>query len=72
MDTKTSVLAVEGMTCPSCVAHIGRALRDIDGVESIDVRLREGTVVVKHDNGTSIATMVEAIRDAGYESAPKS
>ncbi len=69
MNSKTSTLTVEGMTCPSCIAHVNRALRDVAGVETIDVRLREGTVVVKHD--AEVELLIEALREAGYASAPK-
>jgi copper chaperone CopZ len=69
MDTKTSVLAVEGMTCRSCVAHVSRALRDVQGVGSVDVRLREGTVTVEH--AAPVEVLIEALRDAGYASSAK-
>lgn len=71
MDTKTSVLAVQGMTCPSCIAHVNRALRDVEGVGAIEVRLREGTAVVKHEPSTPVEQLVEALREAGYESSAK-
>ncbi len=58
---------VEGMTCGSCVRHINEALRDVDGVRDIDVRLREGKVRVTHEN-VSADTIIEALREAGYES----
>lgn len=69
MNNKTSTLTVEGMTCPSCVAHVNRALRDLDGVEAVEVRLREGTVVVRHD--AEVELLIEALREAGYPSVPK-
>lgn len=58
---------VEGMTCGSCVRHINEALRELDEVRDVDVRLREGKVVVTHENA-SVEAMLEALRDAGYES----
>lgn len=70
MESKTTVLTVEGMTCPSCVAHVNRALRDLDGVAAVDVRLREGTVTVKHEPAAPVDALVEALREAGYASTP--
>jgi copper chaperone len=71
MNTKQTVLEVLGMTCPSCVRHVNAALTAIDGVTKVDVRLRDGKVVVEHDPSVaSVSTLVEALRDAGYESAP--
>lgn len=59
-------LQVEGMTCPSCIAHVDRALREVEGVQAVEVRLREGTVTVEHDGDA--APLVEALREAGYAS----
>ncbi len=70
-ETKTSTLTVEGMTCGSCVAHVQRALRDVEGVSDVDVRLRERTVVVKHETSVTAAELVEALGGVGYESSAK-
>lgn len=70
METKTSVLAVQGMTCRSCVSHVGQALRGVAGVSEVEVRLREGEVVVKHDAAAPVSSLIAALRDAGYPSAP--
>ncbi len=65
---KETLLQVGGMSCPSCVRHIDAALRELDGVAKIDVRLREGTVVVQHDPASaSVDALVEAVRGAGYD-----
>lgn len=67
--TKETVLNVDGMTCGSCVRHVEGALRSLDGIEAIEVKLKEGEVRVQHDPARStIAEMVEALGDAGYES----
>jgi len=64
-----TVLSVEGMSCPSCIRHVEGALRELDGVRKVQVRLREGKVAVEHEAGQpSAAAMIEALRDAGYES----
>ncbi len=72
METTTkTVLRVEGMTCHSCVRHVTSALCDLDGVRGADVRLREGKVVVEHEGqAPSVTAMIEALREAGYESSP--
>ncbi|WP_437621934.1 heavy-metal-associated domain-containing protein [Sorangium sp. So ce1151] len=64
---KETILHVDGMSCPSCIRHIDSALRELDGVEKVDVRLREGTVVVRHDPASApVDALVEAVRGAGY------
>jgi copper chaperone len=66
---RDTILDVQGMTCGSCVRHVTIALEDIDGVEKVDVKLRDGTVAIKHDLVEApVDTLIEALREAGYES----
>lgn len=65
--TQKTTLDVEGMTCHSCVRHVQGALRELDGVRSVEVQLREGKVLVEHEGAETVA-LIEALRDAGYES----
>ncbi|WP_338873075.1 heavy metal-associated domain-containing protein [Myxococcus stipitatus] len=66
-----TLLKVDGMTCRSCIRHVNEALRDLDGVQDVNVWLDRGQVLVKHDAGTAkVSALIEALRDAGYESAP--
>ncbi|MCA9569806.1 MAG: heavy-metal-associated domain-containing protein [Myxococcales bacterium] len=58
-------LIVEGMSCPSCIRHIDGALKGVDGVEAVDVRLREGKVLVRH-RGVMPADLARAVEAAGY------
>ena len=46
---RDTILEVQGMTCPSCIRHVTAALNEVDGVEKVDVKLRDGLVVVQHD-----------------------
>lgn len=68
MDSNETVLSVDGMSCPSCIRHISTALQDVDGVDQVEVKLREGKVAVKHVAGVKIVSLVSALREAGYES----
>jgi copper chaperone len=71
MNTKKIELNVANMTCPSCVGHVNRALAEVDGVTKVEMRLREGKVLVQYDPTVAdVSTLVEALRDAGYESTP--
>jgi copper chaperone len=62
-------LKVTGMTCASCVRHVDRALREVDGVEDVKVRYREGLVLVRRDTSASDGALLEAVRSAGYDAA---
>jgi Cu+-exporting ATPase len=65
---KQLTLPVHGMTCASCVGHVERALRNVEGVTSASVNLAtERATVELALNGTGIADLVTAVHDAGYE-----
>ena len=64
-----TTLVVQGMTCPSCIRHVESALRSLEGIAAIDVNLADGKVRVRHDaSRASIAKLVAALAEAGYES----
>ena len=69
---RDTILAVQGMTCPSCVRHVSAALHELGGVARVDVKLRDGLVVVQHDAGAApVERLIDALREAGYESQPQ-
>ena len=69
---RDTILTVQGMTCGSCVRHVTTALKELDGVEKVDVKLRDGIVVVQHDASEApVDSLMDALREAGYESQPK-
>ena len=69
MNNKEVALDVMGMTCPSCVRHVNEALADLDGVKKVEVRLRDGKVLVQYDpDRVETSDLVDALREAGYES----
>ncbi len=64
-----TILEVQGMTCPSCIRHVSSALTDLDGVGTVDVKLRDGLVVVKHDPSQApVSQLIAALVEAGYVS----
>ena len=70
--TTDVTLDVRGMTCASCVAHVERALTDLDGVLGAVVNLGLGTARVTIIPGiVTIGAMKQAVRDVGYEAAER-
>ncbi len=66
---RETILDVSGMSCPSCVRHINDALRALDGVDKVVVRMRDGKVLVRHDGQKATADhLIAALREAGYAS----
>jgi copper chaperone len=61
-------LNVEGMTCGHCKMAVTNALKELEGVKSVDVHLKEGTVDVDFDETkVSVEKMKEAIEEQGYD-----
>ena len=68
----STVLNVSGMTCGKCVRHVSDALRELQGVENVDVSLNDAQAVVRHDPAAApIATLIAAVSDAGYDATKR-
>ena len=63
---KTIHLKVTGMTCNHCVKHVDSAIREVQGVQKVDVDLASGEVYVNCDDSASINSVIEAISNEGY------
>ncbi|MDW8102770.1 MAG: heavy metal translocating P-type ATPase [Anaerolineae bacterium] len=61
-------LSIVGMTCASCVAHVEKALKDVEGVLSASVNLATERATVEYIPGVaSFADLVAAVKGAGYD-----
>ena len=70
--TQEADLAVGGMTCASCVAHVEKALRKSPGVESYRVNLARGRASVSYDpRTTNPETVAAAVTSSGYPTTPE-
>lgn len=58
---------VSGMTCEHCTRSVLEAVSAVAGVESADLDLESGRLLVVGDVGA--AEIVAAVREAGYEVA---
>ena len=65
--TKKSIFPVSGMTCASCVARVEEALSSVPGVVSANVNIASEKAIVEYTDGTNIADLKQAVKDAGYE-----
>ena len=60
-------LNVGGMTCAACVSHVEKALRDVDGVVSVNVNLATEKAAVEYIPGVaSFQEFRDAVDDVGY------
>ena len=60
-------LAIEGMSCASCVSRVERALSAVPGVTQAQVNLATERADVRLDGPPDRAALVRAIHDVGYE-----
>ena len=72
-NSETVELAVTGMTCGNCSAHVKKALAGVSGVTNVDVDLAGGAAKVQIGaDGADVDQLIEAVRDAGYDATVRS
>ena len=63
---------VSGMTCGGCTGSVQRALSKIDGVNHVEVSLRQGMATVVADPARVTSVQLEmAISGLGYPARPR-
>jgi copper chaperone len=64
-----TLLRSEGLSCPSCVAKIEKALKSNAGVADAKVHFNTGRIEVEHDEKrVDPEELVKIVRQTGYES----
>lgn len=63
----TKKLFIEGMSCGHCVAHVEKALKQVEGVSSVIVKLQEKMAIIESTHDIDDEKLKEIIDDAGYE-----
>jgi copper chaperone CopZ len=64
----TISLAIDGMTCAHCVAHVARALSAVPGARVTAVAVGSAQIVVT--DPATVKTAVASLADAGYTARP--
>jgi Cu+-exporting ATPase len=63
----TASLAISGMNCASCVAHVSKSARSLPGVSNCTVNLARGRATVEFDpDQVSLTQIAGQITSAGY------
>lgn len=58
---------IKGMSCGHCVKAVEKALREIPGVEKVQVDLASGTATVETSGPLDMVEVRRKIEKAGYE-----
>lgn len=63
---------VMGMTCSACSAHVEKSVKNLSGINDVNVNLLQNTMVVDFDD-TKVQTqdIIKAVVDGGYNAALK-
>lgn len=62
-----TVIKIEGMTCGHCKMSVEKALKEVSGVEGVNVSLEEQKAVVK--GSADQGALVKAVGEAGYSAS---
>lgn len=67
---KSYDVAIDGMTCDSCVKSVTSALSKVPNVDAASVKVnlkgKKATLTMKDDNKETVAAVKKAIEDIGY------
>ncbi|GAB3528280.1 heavy-metal-associated domain-containing protein [Arthrobacter monumenti] len=64
-----TIVNISGMTCGHCVASVTEELKEIDGVENVEIDLNKSgisTTTITSSKKLSDAEIGEAVAEAGY------
>lgn len=61
------VFTVNGMSCNSCVSHVENAVKELNGVDSVVVRLDQKSMTVVYDEKIVNEDVIRnAVEELGY------
>ncbi|MDO4179003.1 MAG: heavy-metal-associated domain-containing protein [Phascolarctobacterium sp.] len=62
----TKTISISGMMCMNCVKAVTEALKNVDGVQAVEVSLEKKNAVV---TGAALndAALKEAVEDTGFD-----
>lgn len=66
--TRTDKFTVLNMTCMHCVGHVDKALKELNGVENVNVSLENKSATIEYNpQKVTVSDFEKAITEAGYE-----
>ena len=67
--SETSTYTIRGMTCAHCATSVREEVREIPGVEFVEVVLATGALTMTGDESVDDAAVKAAVEEAGYQLA---
>jgi copper ion binding protein len=63
----TKKIVIEGMSCGHCVKRVETALKEVCGIKSVKVNLKEKYADVELAHNVENAKIIDAIDEVGYK-----
>jgi mercuric ion binding protein len=71
-DNEKATISVPTIQCGMCKKNIARALKNLEGVNSVQVDIENKTAVVTYDDSkTNLNSLEDAVTAAGYDANDK-
>lgn len=67
--TDTRTFTVTGMTCGHCVSSVTEEVREVPGIQDVDVVLETGALTVTSSRSLDDDAIRAAVEEAGYQLA---
>ncbi len=67
MELRAMQLKVTGMTCGHCKAAVEEALKDVNGVDNVNVDLENGLADVT--GNVAVQDLIKAVVEEGYQAS---
>ncbi|MDD2384261.1 MAG: heavy metal-associated domain-containing protein [Sulfurospirillaceae bacterium] len=61
------IIKVEGMHCPLCTTAVKKALKKVEGVESLKVLLETKSATIVAKDGIEDKVYLDAVKTTGYD-----
>jgi periplasmic mercuric ion binding protein len=62
-----SVIKIEAMHCPLCTIAVKKAIKQLDGIENVSVKLNTKEATIIYDEKVKIQDILNAIKTTSYE-----
>lgn len=59
-------ITIEGMSCEHCVRHVTEALKELSGVENVEVNLSTGRAIIDTKGEVLDSSIRSAVEEVGY------
>jgi copper chaperone len=63
----TSTIKIKGMSCQHCVMAVTKALKEIEGLSSVNVDLQDGSATIEHSGPIDMNRVKSVVEREGYQ-----